>query len=263
MERSLSGEEIDAILIHEFTHVRRHDSLFTAAQAVVVRLFWFNPVAWFLNQSLHVETEKSCDEAVLDITANAKVYAGGILKVVRHSLGLRKPGFAGVTGVPIAARVKNILDRSAAPHRRRPMGAAIAAAVAVFAFSGFSGAIRADSAAGMPTGKVLVVRNPSPFNRIPNFETELGDLGYVSATIESDAMATADLSQYSLIVLPAAQWQTGFHADYAKTEERFDRFVQNGGTLLLEVNGAEAEGLLRQSFRAIPDPSDSSVSRLP
>jgi len=263
LEKSLSGEEIDAILIHELTHLRRRDPLWAGLQAVGVRLFWFDPVAWLLDRSLHIETEKSCDETVLDITANGKVYAAGIVKIVRQTLGLKEPGYAGVAGAPVVARVKNILARSAAPHRRQPMVLAMAAAVAVFAFSGFSGAIRAENAASVPTGKVLVVENFGSWKRIPDFAAELDGLGYSSATIKSADMATTDLSQYSLIVLPGAQWQTGFYADYAKAAARFDRFVQNGGTLLLEVNGAEAEGILRQSFHAIPDPPDGGASRVP
>lgn len=263
LERSLSDAEIDSVLIHEFTHLRRRDALFAALQAVVVRLFWFDPVVWLLNGSLHVEMEKSCDEAVLDITADAKVYAGGILKVVRQSLGLQEPGFAGTAGVPIVARVRNILARSTAPHRRRPMAVAIGAAVALVAYSGFSGVIRADTATSTVAGKVLVVRNSASWKRIPEFEAQLGDLGYASATIKSSDMATTDFSKYNLIVIPGMEGQTGFYEDYAKAEDRFDRFVQDGGTLLLEVKGAEGEGILHQCFHAIPAQSESGASHVP
>src|ERR1035438_8813868 len=71
------GPVATSILIHELTHLRRRDALLAGLQAVVVRIFWFDPVVWLLNRSLRVEMEKSCDEAVLDVTADAKVYAGG------------------------------------------------------------------------------------------------------------------------------------------------------------------------------------------
>jgi beta-lactamase regulating signal transducer with metallopeptidase domain len=263
LEDSLSAGELDSVLIHEFTHLKRRDPFLAALQAVVVRLFWFNPVVWFLDRSLHVETEKSCDETVLDITADARVYAGGIVKVVRQSLGLREPGFAGATGVPIVARIKNILARSAAPHRRRPMLAIIGSALALVAFSGFSGAIRTGAAVYAPTGRVLVVRSGTPWTQIPDFETEFGDLGFASATIKPADMATTDFTKYSLIVIPGSPGQGGFCADYAKVADRFDRFVQGGGTLLLEVKGVEGEDILRQCFRAIPAQSDSGDSRAP
>jgi beta-lactamase regulating signal transducer with metallopeptidase domain len=255
LEQSLSGEEIDSILLHEFTHVRRRDTLLAALQAVVVRLFWFDPVAWLINRSIQVEVEKSCDEAVLDITADAEVYAGGILKIVRQSLGLREPGFAGAAGVPIVARMKNILSRSAAPHRRRPMVFAIGAAIALVAFSGFSGSIRTSTAGDPPGGKALIVREADFGQKIPDFGAKLGALGYASATITSADMATTDFSQYHLIVIPGTQGESGFSADYAKAADRFDRFVQSGGTLLLEVRGAEGEEILR-THRVFVDGAD-------
>jgi bla regulator protein BlaR1 len=263
LEVSLSGREIDSIILHELIHLKRRDGLVAGLQAVLVRLFWFNPVVWLLNRSLRLEMEKSCDEAVLDITADAKAYAGGILKIVRQSLGPQAPGFAGATGVSIVARMKNILARSTAPRRRRPMTAAIGAAVLLVVFSGFSGAIRADAAASTPSGRALVVSNLALWNRIPDFETELGHLGYASATIGSADMATTDFSQYSLIVIPGTQLQTEFYADYAKAAARFDQYVKNGGTLLLEVKGAEGQGILRQRFGAIPVASEAGETRAP
>src|ERR1022692_4764906 len=37
----------------------------------------------------------------------------------------------------------------------------------------------------------------------------------------------------------SARKKKAFHGDFAKAADRFDRFVPSGGTLLLEVNGAE------------------------
>jgi beta-lactamase regulating signal transducer with metallopeptidase domain len=263
LERTLSGSEIDAILVHEMIHLKRRDPLLGGIQAVVVRLFWFNPLVWLIGKGLSMEMEKSCDEAVLETTADAEAYAGGIMKVVRQSLGLQQPGFAGAAGVSVIPRIRNILARSSEPRRRRPMTAAIGGALALVIFSGFSGAIRADAASGTPSGKALVVSNFTSLGRVPDFEAQLGDLGFSSATIRSADMANTDLSQYSLIVIPGTQLETGFYADYAKAAARFDRFVQNGGTLLLEVKGAEGEGILRQRFGAIPAQPEAFDTRAP
>jgi hypothetical protein len=107
------------------------------------------------------------------------------------------------------------------------------------------------------------VSNSTRWKQLPEFESDFGDLGFASATIRSADMATTDFSKYDLIVLPGTQGQSGFYADYAKVADRFDRFVQGGGTLLLEVKGADGEGILRQCFRAIPAQSDDSESRAP
>jgi beta-lactamase regulating signal transducer with metallopeptidase domain len=243
LESYLSDAEIESVLIHEFTHLRRRDALLTGLQAAVVSLFWFDPVVWILNRQLNVEMEKSCDEEVLNITADAKNYASGILKMVRQSLGLQEPGFAGATSVPIVARVKNILAHSGEPHRRWPKFLAIGSAVALVAFGGFSGTTRAETGNGSGAEKILVFRNIASWNRSPDFEATLGGLGYSFSTEKSGEMAREDFSRYGLIIIPGAQWQTGFYSDFAKSREKFDQFVQNGGTLLLELNGAESEGI--------------------
>ncbi len=75
----LRPAERAAILIHECVHVRRHDNFWSAVRAAFVGLLWFNPIAWLLNRALAIETEKSCDERVLEITGDADSYASGIV----------------------------------------------------------------------------------------------------------------------------------------------------------------------------------------
>ncbi len=253
LEDNLSGEEIDSILVHELIHIRRHDSVAAALQAVIVRLFWFDPAVWLLNRSIDTETEKSCDEVVLHITSNPTSYAEGLLKIVRQSLGTVDLGQIGAASAPIAARVRNILAHGGLPIRPRPMRALVGAAFALAALSGFSGAVRIPPIVNAPTGKVLVVRDPPSWNRLRNFELELGDLGYSPLTIASDHMGTLDLSQFSLIVIASPQAHRGINS-YTETEaDRFGRFVHGGGTILIEINGPGEDGLLRQYLRTTPD----------
>jgi hypothetical protein len=253
LEDQFSGDEIEAILFHELIHVRRRDSAAAALQAVIVRLFWFDPAVWLLSRSIDTETEKACDEAVLRATANPTSYAEGLLKVVRHSLGTIDLGQIGAASAPIAERVRNVLALCGGPVRRRPMRALIGAALALAALSGFSGAVRIPPVANASAGKVLVVGGPPSWNRLRNFELKLGDLGYAPLTIASDDMAATDLSQFSLIVIARPQSQKGIDS-YTETEaDKFGRFVHGGGTLLVEIGGPGEDGLLRQCLRAAPN----------
>jgi hypothetical protein len=47
------------------------------------------------------------------------------------------------------------------------------------------------------------------------------------------------LSRYAAIIIPGAQPRDGFYPDYIRHVARFDEYVANGGTLILELNGAE------------------------
>ena len=87
--------------------------------------------------------------------------------------------------------------------------------------------------------KILIFRNVRSWNRHPDFEEVLTDLHYHFDVKPSSDMATADLSSYDLIIIPGAQWNTTFYRDYAQNADRFDSYVSAGGTLALELNGAE------------------------
>jgi hypothetical protein len=91
--------------------------------------------------------------------------------------------------------------------------------------------------------KILVFRNIPSWNRSPDFEERLMELGLDFEVKPASLMATADLSPYRFVVIPGAQWKTDFYPTYAANVERFDRYVTNGGILVFELNGAERAGL--------------------
>lgn len=91
--------------------------------------------------------------------------------------------------------------------------------------------------------KVLVFRNVPSWNRSPDFEDTLAELGFDFEVKPSTLMETADLSLYRFVVIPGAQWKTDFYQTYAASAERFDSYVTNGGILVLELNGAENDGI--------------------
>lgn len=148
--QELSPAERAAILIHECVHVRRRDNLWSAVRAGWVGMLWFNPIAWLVNRAIGIETEKSCDERVLEITGDADNYASGIVAAVRHTLGVMQPGFAAATTPPVVARLKNILAYPAQPDSPALRWTAVAVALALVALGGRAGSI----AATAPTAAV-------------------------------------------------------------------------------------------------------------
>jgi hypothetical protein len=90
----------------------------------------------------------------------------------------------------------------------------------------------------------LIFRNIRSWNRKQDFEETLTAMGFKFDVKPSAKMGETDLAAYDLVIIPGAQWKTGFYQHYAENAELFDRYVSNGGTLLLELNGAEDEGLV-------------------
>jgi TonB family protein len=168
LAEDVTPTELDAILIHECVHQQRHDNFWSGARAVFLALFWFNPVAWVLNRSIAIETEKACDERVLEISGDAGAYARGIVAAVRHGLGMAHAGFAGATTPPVLERIQAIL--SFASRRERPLvrRLVIMAGLALVGLSGQAGSIAAESANPAPQpsrykiGKITITFVGSP-----------------------------------------------------------------------------------------------------
>jgi hypothetical protein len=90
---------------------------------------------------------------------------------------------------------------------------------------------------------VLIFRNVRSWNRKPDFEEALTELGFKYDVKLSAEMGATDLSSYAFVIIPGAQWKEDFYHQYADNAALFDRYVTNGGTLVLELNGAERDGI--------------------
>lgn len=83
IESRLTRAQLNAIVTHEMVHVRRRDNLTAAIHIVMETVFWFFPVVWWLRARLVEERENACDEKVLRLGSEPRVYAEGILNVCK------------------------------------------------------------------------------------------------------------------------------------------------------------------------------------
>jgi len=77
IERYLTPHQLEAVLAHELCHVRRRDNLTSAIHMIVEAVFWFHPLVWWIGSRLVDERERACDEAVLSLGSEPRVYAKG------------------------------------------------------------------------------------------------------------------------------------------------------------------------------------------
>lgn len=105
----------------------------------------------------------------------------------------------------------------------------------------------------LPTGKppskgavaaasVLVFRDVPSWNRDVDFEDALSSMGMAHVVKSSAEMGSIDLAPYRVVIIPGAQ-KKDFYQNYTAQAGRFDAYVTNGGTLVLELNGAENANL--------------------
>jgi beta-lactamase regulating signal transducer with metallopeptidase domain len=94
VDRLLSAAELDAVLIHEVVHARRHDNLIGLLHELAMCGLWFHPLVWLTGFRLAMFRELSCDDSVIASSRGADlVSALAKLAVPEGSHSLR-PGAA-------------------------------------------------------------------------------------------------------------------------------------------------------------------------
>jgi hypothetical protein len=131
---SWEQDKLDAVLAHERTHVRRADWLIAMLAGLNRSIFWFHPLAWWLERRLAALAEQACDDAALLEVAHAP-YAAALLDMaaaVKTAQGrLIWEAMAMAKAAEVKQRIERILDET----RQIPRGVTRARWVALAACS--------------------------------------------------------------------------------------------------------------------------------
>ena len=131
------AHKLRAVLAHELSHVRRHDTLIAPLAHLNRCLFWFHPLAWWLERKLATVAElASDDEAVLSV-GDTKLYVHVLLdmaQAVRRRGGLLAWQGVGVHGNGfLGQRIDRLLRgdqvRDISPTRKAVVAAGCAIAI--------------------------------------------------------------------------------------------------------------------------------------
>lgn len=112
----LPAAQIEAILLHELAHVRRHDYLVNVLQRLFEGLLFYHPAVWWICSVIRTERENCCDDVVVSIVGDAHEYAVALAALEQNRWSARKPAIA-ATGGSIVSRVRRLL------YPRKPNGA--------------------------------------------------------------------------------------------------------------------------------------------
>ncbi|HLJ29747.1 MAG TPA: M56 family metallopeptidase [Candidatus Angelobacter sp.] len=84
--QEMSAAELEQVLLHELTHLRRWDDWTNLAQKIIKALLFFHPSVWWVEQRLSLEREMACDDAVLSQSASPQHYAQCLARVAEKTL---------------------------------------------------------------------------------------------------------------------------------------------------------------------------------
>ncbi len=71
----------EAILCHEFQHVRRRDWLFTVGEELIRTALWFHPAIWWTLSEIQLAREQVVDQEAIGITRSRDKYVDALLAV--------------------------------------------------------------------------------------------------------------------------------------------------------------------------------------
>jgi beta-lactamase regulating signal transducer with metallopeptidase domain len=75
------AEKLRACIAHEVAHIQRRDPLVAFIAHVNRCVFWFHPLAWWLERTLASAAEDAADEAAVDATGDRRAYAGVLIDI--------------------------------------------------------------------------------------------------------------------------------------------------------------------------------------
>ena len=77
----LPAEQLEALLLHELAHIRRHDYLVNILQSVAEALLFYHPAVWWVSGHIRAERELCCDDVAVSVSGDALTYARALAQL--------------------------------------------------------------------------------------------------------------------------------------------------------------------------------------
>jgi len=107
----LPAEHVEALLLHELAHIRRHDYLINILQSVAESLLFYHPAVWWVSGHIRAERELCCDDLAVSISGDALRYALALAELESY-----RPAHLGAAlaanGGTLANRIARLLGQS-------------------------------------------------------------------------------------------------------------------------------------------------------
>lgn len=102
--------EVEAVILHELAHVRRHDYIVELMQMLIEALLYFNPAVWWISRQIRQEREACADAAAVALTGEPVHFARILAEwAERISKAPSLPAPASVAS--FASRKHHLVDR--------------------------------------------------------------------------------------------------------------------------------------------------------
>jgi beta-lactamase regulating signal transducer with metallopeptidase domain len=106
MLAGLSALQVEALLVHELAHIRRHDYIVNLIQNLLETLCFYHPAVWWVSGQIRKEREHCCDD-VASAACGALDYAQALASLAE--LRQASPSFGlAANGTPLVDRIRRL-----------------------------------------------------------------------------------------------------------------------------------------------------------
>jgi len=130
-----------AVIIHERAHVERRDSVVDLLARINRCIYWFHPLAWWLDRRLVIAAEEACDDEVIRRMGEPRRYAETLVQMAdtaRLHGGRIQWHAVGMAGASLHSRIDRVLSGRAALKTSLAVRLAIAAICAAVIVPGIA-----------------------------------------------------------------------------------------------------------------------------
>ncbi len=115
---NLSSDQLEAIILHELSHIKRNDYLVNLFISVIETILFFNPFILLLSKALKRERENCCDDFVMQYRYDPHSYASALLSLEQSRRSNLQLSVAAVSGKKqLLMRIKRITNNKAANNQ--------------------------------------------------------------------------------------------------------------------------------------------------
>jgi beta-lactamase regulating signal transducer with metallopeptidase domain/Mg-chelatase subunit ChlD len=114
--RDWDAAKLGAVLAHERAHIQRYDWLTQLGSGINICMFWFHPLAWWIDRELARLAEEACDDVAVSKIKDTEEYAATLVDIARTAAAnggvLSLPVISMAPDSNVARRVNRILKRA-------------------------------------------------------------------------------------------------------------------------------------------------------
>lgn len=160
---ALSGlprEHLEALLLHELAHIRRHDYLVNILQSVVEALLFYHPAVWWVSAHIRAERELCCDDVAVSVVGDRLMYARALAQLESYRPAHFESAIA-ANGGSLSHRIARLVG-PARPADRLSLGPGILVLALLLVFAAYG--LLAQPSAHPSFETVSIKRNTTPWS---------------------------------------------------------------------------------------------------